>query len=71
MSEQNEANQQFPGGAKPLPEVICKPSVWPVTVALGVTLLAFGVVTHWMMYVAGMGFFLFGAAGWFEDLRYD
>jgi hypothetical protein len=57
------------GGNKPLPERLPRPTVWPATVALGVTLLAFGIVTHWLMSLAGLGLFILGTGGWFKDLR--
>jgi len=47
------------------------PTIWPPTVALGVTGIAFGVVTHWILSVAGLFLFLLGAAGWIEDLKKD
>jgi hypothetical protein len=75
MSEKNEENREkerdVSGWAKPLPEKLPRPTVWPVTVALGVTLLSFGIVTHWIMSIAGLGLFLLGAGGWFGDLRND
>jgi len=72
MSEQNEErDKEIVGGAKPLPERLPPPTVWPATLALGATLLAFGVVTSWIMSAVGLGLFLLGAGGWFEDLRHD
>ena len=47
------------------------PTVWPATLALGVTGMAFGVVTHWILSVAGLFLFLLGAKGWVEDLKKD
>ena len=47
------------------------PTIWPATLALGVTGMAFGVVTHWILSVAGLFLFLLGAAGWIEDLKKD
>ena len=58
-------------GPKALPETLPPPTVWPITLSFGVTLLAFGVVTSSIMSVAGLIFFLFGAGGWVEDLRND
>ena len=57
--------------AKPQPEKLPKPSVWPVTLALGVTLLSFGIVTHWIMSLVGFSLFLLAAGGWVGDLRND
>jgi len=47
------------------------PTIWPVTLALGTTGIAFGVVTHWILSLAGLFLFLLGAKGWIEDLRND
>lgn len=72
MSEQHEnKDRENNGEAKPLPERLPRPTAWPATVALGVTLLSFGIVTHWIISMAGMGLFLFGAGGWFKELRND
>jgi hypothetical protein len=53
------------------PRKLPLPTVWPATLSLGVTLMAFGVVTSWIMSITGTILFLFGAAGWVEDLRND
>ena len=47
------------------------PTIWPATLALGTTGIAFGVVTHWILSLAGLFLFLLGAAGWIEDMRKD
>ncbi|MBS1957730.1 MAG: cytochrome c oxidase subunit 4 [Cyanobacteria bacterium SZAS-4] len=54
-----------------LPERLPRPSVWPITLALGVTLLAFGVVTNWIMSVVGLALLVVATGGWFMELRYD
>ena len=69
--QSREKERDLSGWAKPLPEKLPGPTVWPVTVALGVTLLSFGIVSHWIMSIAGLGLFLLGAGGWFGDLRND
>jgi len=68
--DENEKDEQCARN-KPLPETLPRPTVWPATVALGSTLLAFGVVTHWIMSLTGLGLFLLGAGGWIKDLRND
>jgi hypothetical protein len=67
----NGASKVSSEGAKPLPERLPAPSVWPATLALGTTLLAFGVVTSWIMSATGLVLFLLGAGGWFKELRND
>jgi hypothetical protein len=50
---------------------IPQPTIWPATLALGITGIAFGVVTHWILSAAGLFLFLLGAKGWIEDLKKD
>lgn len=58
-------------GAVPLPLTVPPPTVWPATLALGVALMAFGVVTSWIMSLPGLLLLLVGAGGWIQDLRND
>src|SRR4051812_8977815 len=45
------------------------PTAWPMITALGITLLAAGLVTHLVISLVGLVLALRGAAGWFrEDL---
>lgn len=57
------------GWVLPKPEHIPAPTYWPVVMAAGITLLAFGVVTS--LIVSGVGVFLFIIAlvGWIGDIR--
>jgi hypothetical protein len=72
MSEPIEGNSgSSTGGAKPMPEILPRPSVWPAALSFAVTLLAFGVVTSWIISAVGFALFLLSAHGWFEDLRND
>jgi hypothetical protein len=72
MSEQNDDKNNWKiNGAKAQPEKLPLPTVWPATLSLGVTMMAFGIVTSWVMSVSGAIIFLCGAAGWVEDLRND
>ncbi|HEY9681028.1 MAG TPA: hypothetical protein V6C86_05535 [Oculatellaceae cyanobacterium] len=70
LSSQAHETEWIPGEHLELIR-IPPPTVWPVTLALGVTGIAFGVVTHWILSLAGLFLFLLGAAGWIEDLRKD
>jgi hypothetical protein len=47
------------------------PTVWPVTLALGITLLAFGFVTSLIFTAAGVIIMVIAFAGWIADLRQD
>jgi hypothetical protein len=72
MSEQiDEKDKWKTTGPKAIPEHLPPSTGWPATLAFGVTLLAFGVLTSPLMCVTGLIVFLFGAGGWVEDLRND
>lgn len=43
------------------------PSIWPVTLALGVSLASIGVVTHWTVLAAGAAVAALAIAGWVAD----
>lgn len=47
------------------------PTIWPVTVAAGVALLAFGAVTSGVFSAVGALTLLLGIAGWIRELRHD
>ena len=46
------------------------PSVWPVTVAGGFTLMAFGLLTSLALSLLGVVLLLWGLYGWIQDLRH-
>jgi hypothetical protein len=46
-------------------------TVWPFTVAAGVALMAFGVVSSWLLSALGVVLLVFGLAGWIGALRHD
>ncbi len=69
MPEQSDDNNYVGFTNKPLPQILPRPTVWPATLALGTTLLAFGIVTSWIISIAGLALFLLAATGWFKDLR--
>lgn len=44
------------------------PTLWPAVLAAGITLLAFGVVTHWLFGLTGAFVMARALAGWIEEL---
>lgn len=44
-----------------------RPSIWPVTLALGVSIAAAGVVTHWLVVVSGLLLTIAAIAAWTVD----
>jgi len=47
------------------------PTIWPITIAAGLTLLAWGTVTSPIFSAVGALLFLAGIAGWIRELRRD
>lgn len=69
-STEHVETEWVPGEQLPLVR-IPPPTIWPATLALGITGMAFGVVTQWILSAAGLFLFLLGAHGWIEDLKKD
>jgi hypothetical protein len=51
-------------------EHLPSPSVWPVTVAAGVTFVGFGVLTSLALSVLGGALMVLGLYGWIQELRH-
>ena len=47
------------------------PSIWPVVLALGITLLLFGVVRSYVFSAAGTLLIAGALAGWIGELRHE
>jgi hypothetical protein len=46
------------------------PSVWPLTVGAGASLMAFGVATSLALSAMGVVLLAWGLVGWIQDLRH-
>jgi len=46
-------------------------TLWPAAAALGIVLIFFGVVTAWLVVIAGVVLLGIAVAGWIEEVRYD
>jgi hypothetical protein len=45
------------------------PSIWPVVLAAGLTLAAFGITTFWVFSAFGLLLFVIATAGWVAEVR--
>ena len=60
-----------PGWTVLPPEKPPKPGVWPVTLALAITLLVWGLVTSLIITGVGLALFAVAMAGWIRDIRHE
>ena len=56
---------------KAKPEKLPKPTYWPFFLAMGIMFLAWGLLTIWIISVAGFIIFVIALAGWINDLRHE
>ena len=47
------------------------PSIWPIALAAGITLLAFGVVTSIVFVLSGVALMAISLGGWVQELRHE
>jgi hypothetical protein len=60
-----------PGWTVLPPEKLPEPGVWPVTLALAITLLVWGLVTSLIITGVGVLLFVVAMAGWIRDIRHE
>ena len=66
-------HDEHPLERTPVPENVHlpAPTIWPVVCAAGITLLAFGVVTHLAFSVLGLLLTARALGGWIEEMRHE
>ena len=60
-----------PGWSRPRPERLPEPTVWPVALALAVTLIVWGLVCSLIITAIGLALFIAALAGWIGDIRHE
>lgn len=65
------ADQMHTGWSTPRPETLPQPTVWPVVMALGITLLLWGLLTNIILLGMGAILFTIALAGWIGELRHE
>lgn len=56
---------------RPLPEVLPRPTYSPAIFGLGMSLVFFGLVTSWIVSLAGLILCFVGGAEWIGELRHE
>jgi hypothetical protein len=64
-------NQSQEGWNRPKPELLTKPTWWPAALALGSTLLVWGLVTSFIILGIGAVVLAISLAGWIGDIRHE
>jgi hypothetical protein len=59
------------GWSVPKPEVIPRPTAWPAGLALGIALIAWGVIASEVIFGVGLVLFAASLAGWVRETRHD
>lgn len=56
---------------KAKPEKLPQPTYWPFFVAMGLLFMAWGLLTVWIITVAGLLVFVIALAAWINILRHE
>jgi hypothetical protein len=51
------------------PPHVPKPSIWPILVAAGITMMVVGVLSHWLVSVVGIILLVVSLGGWTQENR--
>ena len=59
------------GYSRPKPDRIPRSTAWPAAMALGITFLAWGIVTSPVVIGVGLTLFAVSLAGWIGEIRHE
>ncbi len=68
MEEHIKATKEM---VKARPEILPKPTYWPFFMALGLTFMGWGLLTIWLISLAGLVVFVISLIGWINLLRHE
>jgi len=60
-----------PGWNHSRPQKLPEPTVWPAVLAMGITLLVWGLITSLIITAVGLCLFVGALAGWIRDIRHE
>jgi hypothetical protein len=59
-------------GWEPLPDAqLPRPTYFPAGLAMGTTFIFWGLITSWVIFLAGIGLFAAALAGWISEIRHE
>ena len=50
------------------PQTLLKPTYWPAVMAMGITMILWGIITTVIITAVGLVLFILAAIGWIKDL---
>lgn len=53
----------------PQPEKLAEPTYWPMVLSVGITVLAWGAVTSYLLSLLGLGMSIVAIINWIGDIR--
>lgn len=57
------------GWVRPKPEILPRPTYWPVIMALAITLFGLGIISSILILAIGVVLFIVSLIGWIGDIR--
>jgi hypothetical protein len=67
----NETTKAPPGWEPLPPETLPHPTYFPAGLAMGTALIFWGLITMWIVLLAGIGLFIAALAGWISEIRHE
>ena len=67
----NETKPEQISWHEPAPESIPEPSYWPFLLAFGIVLILWGLISAWLISLAGVIIFVASLAGWIGEMIHE
>lgn len=71
MKPNDQAPEEHAGWNAARPERMPTPTWWPAALAFGITLCAWGLISSWLMFGAGMLVTAVSLRGWILDILHE
>ncbi len=70
-NDDSPATPHSEGWSRPEPEHLSEPTYWPAVMALGITMLLWGIVTSVIISIVGLALFALAITGWIGELLHE
>ncbi|MFD0795379.1 hypothetical protein ACFQZX_17285 [Mucilaginibacter litoreus] len=69
--EKNRIIVPEPDWEKARPEILPKPTYWPFFLAMSLAFIFWGLLTTWIVLIAGLLIFITALIGWINQIRHE